>query len=142
MLTAVPGLTGLKAARKRLGLNQETLAEQLGVEQSAVSRWETNRSVPETPTLLRLAVLIRMPVEDLVVGVDAGYDKWRRDLLRHPGGHTSSTPGGNPDAAELDRLRIKYRQLREQVKQLGATAYSIYSATESTTLRSGRRKAG
>ena len=41
----------IESERKRLGLRQAELAEQLGLSQGTISRWETNSSVPEGKTL-------------------------------------------------------------------------------------------
>ena len=41
--------------RKKAGLSQEALAEQLGVSRQAVSKWETAEAVPELSKLLLLA---------------------------------------------------------------------------------------
>ena len=41
--------------RKKAGLSQEALAEQLGVSRQAVSKWETGEAVPEINKLLLLA---------------------------------------------------------------------------------------
>ena len=46
-------LTGL---RKREGLSQEALAEQLGVSRQAVSRWEQGAALPDAAKLLPLQV--------------------------------------------------------------------------------------
>lgn len=64
-------------ARKRAGLNQQQIADELDVDQAAVSKWQTGRSVPETRTLLRLAVLLACSLEELVQGLDSGYDALR-----------------------------------------------------------------
>jgi len=47
-------LTGL---RKREGLSQEALAEQLGVSRQAVSRWEQGAALPDAAKLLPCARL-------------------------------------------------------------------------------------
>ena len=41
--------------RKKAGLSQEALAEQLGVSRQAISKWETGEAVPEINKLLLLA---------------------------------------------------------------------------------------
>ena len=38
--------------RKRLGLTQDRLAEQLGVTAQAVSKWETGLSLPDAKNLI------------------------------------------------------------------------------------------
>lgn len=64
-------------ARKRAGLNQQKIADELDVDQAAVSKWQTGRSVPGGRTLLRLAVLFNCSLEELVQGLDSGYDALR-----------------------------------------------------------------
>lgn len=51
----------VKALRKDLGINQETLAERLGVSRSAVARWETN---VQRPTKLAVKVLLEFAVNN------------------------------------------------------------------------------
>jgi len=43
--------------RARLGLSQTALAQQLGVDQSTVSRWETGELSPSGPALILLRQL-------------------------------------------------------------------------------------
>lgn len=43
------------SCRRRLGLSQEQLAEQLGVSRQAVSKWETGEATPELGKLAQLA---------------------------------------------------------------------------------------
>ncbi len=52
--------------RKQAGLTQRQLAWQLKVSDKAVSRWETGAAKPSTDTLRRLALLYRIPVEELL----------------------------------------------------------------------------
>ena len=51
--------------RKRLGLNQEELAELCGVGASCVSRWEIGKWSPSIESSLRLAKALKVTVEDL-----------------------------------------------------------------------------
>ena len=53
-------------ARERLGMSQETLAEQVGVSRQAVSKWETGAADPSTSNLLALAKLFGAPAEELL----------------------------------------------------------------------------
>lgn len=41
--------------RKKGGLSQEQLAEQLGVSRQAISKWESGKAVPESDTLISLS---------------------------------------------------------------------------------------
>lgn len=56
--------------RKRLGLTQDQLAEQLGVTAQAVSKWENDQSCPDITTLPRLADIFGTSV-DALLGRDA-----------------------------------------------------------------------
>jgi transcriptional regulator with XRE-family HTH domain len=66
----------VKALRKGLGINQETLADRLGVSRSAVARWETD---VQRPTKLAVKVLLEFA------------EKNRESLAALDGGHGSSS---------------------------------------------------
>lgn len=51
--------------RKRLGLTQEQLANQLGVSNQAVSKWETDQSCPDIQLLPKLADLFGLTLDAL-----------------------------------------------------------------------------
>lgn len=51
--------------RKAKGLTQVDFAKQLHVTQSAVSHWESGRSIPDTVQLFRIAEFFGVSVEDL-----------------------------------------------------------------------------
>lgn len=51
--------------RKSKGLTQVDFAKQLHVTQSAVSHWESGRSVPDTVQLFRIAEFFGVSVEEL-----------------------------------------------------------------------------
>ena len=52
--------------RKRQGLSQEALAEQLGVSRQAVSKWETGEAVPELSKLALLAKTFSVTADWLI----------------------------------------------------------------------------
>ena len=52
--------------RKRLGLTQDQLAEQLGVTAQAVSKWENDLSCPDITTLPKLAEIFGTSTDDLL----------------------------------------------------------------------------
>ncbi|MBQ8202551.1 MAG: helix-turn-helix domain-containing protein [Clostridia bacterium] len=61
--------TNLRRLRLQCGLTQFALAEQLGVSDRAVSRWENGTSSPDITHLSQLAVLLHVSV-DALLGVD------------------------------------------------------------------------
>ncbi len=57
--------------RKRLGMTQALLAEKLNYSDKAVSKWERGESVPDVLTIVQLAELFEVSVNDLVSDPDA-----------------------------------------------------------------------
>lgn len=57
--------------RKRYGLTQAGLAEKLNYSDKAVSKWERGESIPDVLTLVQLAELFEITVNDLLVDPDA-----------------------------------------------------------------------
>ena len=57
----------IAAYRKRLHLTQAGLAEKLNYSDKAVSKWERGESVPDVLTLVQLAELFEVTVNDLVI---------------------------------------------------------------------------
>ena len=60
----------IRMMRKERGLTQESLAEELGVTNGAVYKWESNQSVPELEMIVKLADLF-----DVSLDVLLGYEK-------------------------------------------------------------------
>lgn len=52
--------------RKSAGYTQENLAEKLEVSRISVSSWETNKCLPDTKVLLKLAELLHCSVDELL----------------------------------------------------------------------------
>ena len=56
----------IRQARENAGLSQKQLAEALGLDQSAVSKWETGKSEPVIHNLRRLADILGCRPADLL----------------------------------------------------------------------------
>lgn len=56
------------AHRQRLDMNQQELAGLMNVTHQAVSKWEKGQTLPDTETLLALAKLFGVSMEDLLLG--------------------------------------------------------------------------
>ena len=52
--------------RKKAGMSQEELAEQLEVSRQAISRWEMGTAMPDAPNLLRISTLFGISVDYLL----------------------------------------------------------------------------
>lgn len=52
--------------RKARGMTQEELAEKMNVSSQAVSKWENDLSIPDLPTLIALADLFQITLDELV----------------------------------------------------------------------------
>ena len=61
----------ISAYRKRAGLTQLGLAEKLNYSDKAVSKWERGESMPDVLTLVQLADLLDITVNDLLVDPNA-----------------------------------------------------------------------
>ena len=58
--------SNLSALRRRTGLSQEALADQLGISRQAVSNWERNLSEPDISTIMKISELLHVSVSDLM----------------------------------------------------------------------------
>ena len=80
----------IAAFRKRRGLTQDQLAEQLGISAQAVSKWETDLSCPDIGLLPQLAEILEVSLDDLF-GVE-----------KRPGGYSGAGAGAQgPGPAHL-----------------------------------------
>ena len=57
--------------RKRFRMTQAALAEKINYSDKAVSKWERGESIPDLPTIVLLAELFEVTVDDLIVDPDA-----------------------------------------------------------------------
>jgi transcriptional regulator with XRE-family HTH domain len=58
----------IAACRKEQGYTQAALAEQLGITDRAVSKWETGKSLPDASIMLSLCELLSINVNELLTG--------------------------------------------------------------------------
>ena len=66
----------LAALRKRKGLTQAELAVAIGVSTSAVGNWEAGLRRPRYESLLRLASVLGVTIDDLLSPPDQGGSKY------------------------------------------------------------------
>lgn len=80
--------------RRKAGLSQTNLAEQLGVTSQAVSKWECGNAVPDIDILLELSHLYKVSINEMLEDVD---------LLCELTGKETSCPGISYFVAEQER---------------------------------------
>jgi transcriptional regulator with XRE-family HTH domain len=105
--------------------SQEHFADELGMRQPAVSKLEKARSLPKTDTLIKLALVLGCSVEDLLEGVDAGYDAMIKTIrgvqyetVRAEQDrvnsilpeHTEGAHGASASSTDLDTLRRQHHE--------------------------------
>lgn len=64
----------LYTLRKKSGLSQEQLAEQLGVSRQAISKWESGQSVPESDKLIVISSYFKVTLDYLLKEDDEQQD--------------------------------------------------------------------
>lgn len=57
----------LKQIRANLGLSQEQLAEKIGVSRQAITKWETNRGLPDVENMIILAEIFKVTLDELIL---------------------------------------------------------------------------
>ncbi len=66
----------IRDARKAKGLTQDALAEAMNVSRQAVSHWETNRTMPDAETLLRLSKVLEVGGQAVLGRQYSGTTPW------------------------------------------------------------------
>lgn len=64
----------IAACRKTQNLTQFQLAEQLGISDRAVSKWETGGSLPDNELALSLCKVLHINISDLFAGEKVGSE--------------------------------------------------------------------
>lgn len=68
----------IAACRKKQNLTQAALAEQLGITDRAVSKWETGKSLPDSSIMLELCALLSISVNELLKGEKVDMENYQR----------------------------------------------------------------
>ena len=69
--------------RKNAGLTQMQLAEQLGVTDRAVSKWENGRAMPDSSIMLDLCERLNITVNDLLCGEVVSMENYNKELEKN-----------------------------------------------------------
>lgn len=59
----------IAACRKRAGMSQEKLANELNISRQAVSRWETGEAVPDTEKVIQLSRIFHVTTDYLLLDI-------------------------------------------------------------------------
>lgn len=60
----------LQTLRKKAGLSQEDVSEQLHISRQAVSKWEQGQSTPDIEVCLKLCEILKLTPNQLLLGFD------------------------------------------------------------------------
>ncbi|MBQ3347033.1 MAG: helix-turn-helix transcriptional regulator [Synergistaceae bacterium] len=74
----------IRELRKRRGLNQFELSEEVGVSVDSVRRWESNRQFPRADELGNLASVLKVTVDELLNG--QAEESWELRLVMRRAG--------------------------------------------------------
>ena len=84
--------------RKALGMTQQQLADKLNISFQAISKWENGTTLPNTPILMDLAIVLGVSVDEILIGserteeglsyskagIDISYtDAIKREMAKH-----------------------------------------------------------
>ena len=58
----------IKEQRKRAGLSQEELAERLNVSRQAITKWETDKGIPDVANLIAISDTFNLSLDELIKG--------------------------------------------------------------------------
>ena len=93
----------IKNARKKMGYTQEELGEKIGVQKSAVAKWERDKGLPDVDNLKTLATLLNVSIDYLL---DNG-ESLDNGIIREP--YNLSDYGKGSKKNKKDRvIREKY----------------------------------
>lgn len=118
-----PVATAISTARKRKGWTQGELAEQLGIRQQSVSKWESGVSKPDGVLVVRLNTLlafepeeVRMLMAEYWPGGDIDDNRFFLDVGQQPGGpftgsassdHLAGLDGKIQQATDDERAKLE-----------------------------------
>lgn len=69
--------------RKKAGLTQMQLADQLNITDRAVSKWETGKAMPDTSIMLELCGILGITVNDLLCGEVVTMENYNKEMEKN-----------------------------------------------------------
>jgi len=112
----------IKEARKNMGLSQEQLAEKLCVSRQAITKWESDRGIPDITNLKALARLLDVSIDYLLddgISEDCGIIKESIDWSKYPRRRWFSVAAQDavvlekyPDAVSICELTRKHKRTK------------------------------
>lgn len=81
MDTAATFAEKLKRARKNAGLTQEQLAEKLLVSRQAITKWESEKGLPDIENLKLLSQVLCISMDDFLSGEESAFYGIRREKI-------------------------------------------------------------
>ncbi len=109
----------LRTLRKEKGLTQEKLAEQMGVTNRSVSRWETGSNLPDLAVLIDLAAFYDVDLTELLNGERNGTEMNKE---------TETALRKAADYSAYDRERLTRRM--HWCFMLGAVGFIVFLVLE------------
>ena len=74
--------TKIANLRRKQGMTQLELAQQMGVTDKAVSKWERDLACPDIHSLPKLAQVLQVSVEELMPGMQAQPEQGKKDVTQ------------------------------------------------------------
>ncbi len=107
----------VQEARKAAGLSQESLGERLGVSRQAVSKWESDASVPDLENLIAMSRIFGVTIGALL-GVEPPAAPSEGDAPESPGdGAEDAAPAGELTDRELAAVEAIVQKYLEEVQR-------------------------
>ena len=131
--------TRLKRARKLRHMTQKQLAERLGVEQSAISNYETNFRLPASSALMAIAEELSVGV-DYLLGGEEGVEAFMKEETSSEVSDFLSETTENNRIIDLPKLQMafledlnnkQFQKASRRIKVFEQTNYSILELYES-----------
>lgn len=66
----------IASMRKKQGLSQKQLAEQIGITDKTISKWETGYRMPDASILLELSAVLQIDVNELLAGEEFSTEEY------------------------------------------------------------------
>ena len=108
----------IQEARKAAGLSQESLGERLGVSRQAVSKWESDASVPDLENLIAMSRIFGVTIGALLGVEPEAEEPTEEDSPEAPGGESGdAAPDRELTDRELAAVEAIVRKYLEAVRR-------------------------